>query len=216
VDLASSYDDDTIRKGLGQLELQQVNSLSHDDVVHLEKMKLRTGNLKEVGKDHCHLSLCCPISIGELSPFAIALKIAIHKGHIAILIGFLQSTATSSQHSLAGLDFILDTLGFLTENLTARFASHRTQATLAEMVGKCTTRLRMHIVDNDLSKHPPHTDVARRIHGIVEMLFSVLGTIGDPSVISNAKAICGEYLAIDPACEGAKQALQKVGLWAHL
>jgi hypothetical protein len=208
VDTESSYNDDAIIHGLGQLELQRVDLLSQDDVQHLGKLMLCAEIPREVGKDHC-------LSTAESSRFTLALRVAIHNGHIAILIGFLQSIVTSSLSSLAGLDFILETLNFLTENLTVRFASRHTQAVLAEMVGKCTTKFRMHIIDEGLPKNSD-TGVTERIRCIVDALFGVLGTIGDPDVIPNAKAIINGSLALDPAYGGAEQSLRKVRLCISL
>lgn len=199
VDTESSYED------VIKLELQQVDLLSQDDVHHLEKPALR--NLEHGGKDRCACGHCD--STPESSRFVLASRIAIHRGHLVILVGFLQSIATSSLPSLAGLDFILETLNFLTENLVARLASHHIQAVLAEMVGKCARMYCMLVTDEGLLKFSDK-EVTRRIRSIVDALFGVLSTIGDPDVISYTKAIITEYLAHDPTCGGAEQTLRKV------
>lgn len=183
--------DDTLNSE-GCPEQQHLDLLPRDDLRRLEKLELRTSRGK------------------QLSKFALALKITLNRGHIAVLISFIYFIASSPLPTLAGIDLILETLHFLTQNLTARFASRRTQIMLTSIAGKCTTKLH-----TDLGKLGVSNSSDReRGRSIINLLFSVMASVGDPDVVINTKAIVRDYLRqCDSTCVGAIETLRKVLLY---
>ena len=64
-------------------------------------------------------------------------KLALNRGHIIIIIAFLQSLAASSLPTAVALEFVVETMHFLTRDLQARFSTRDAQSALVDVAGKC-------------------------------------------------------------------------------
>lgn len=163
--------------------------LSQDDIRRLGRLELRTSRGK------------------QFSDFALVLKITLSRGHIAVLVAFISFVANSAFPTFPALEFIAETLHFLTQNLSARFASHRTQALLADTVRKCAFKLHTGIGHINISS----SSDKQVGHNIINMLLSTLASIGDPDVVTDAKAVISDYLEqCDSKCKAATDTLKMV------
>lgn len=146
---------------------------------------------------------------GQLSRFPVALKILLNQGHLAILVSFLHFISVSPPPSRASLDPILQTIQFIEQNATVRWASHSIQASLVSMTGKCATKLHMDLVQRNPS-NPPDLDRIGHVRNILDILFGIIGTVSDSAVAQDAAAIVRAHVALDPLCKGATTALRLV------
>lgn len=172
-----------------------IEQLTPDELQLLERLELRT-------------------SRGMLLRFKYSLpKMALSRGHMVILIAFLNSIAISLSFSLSGLHFVLDTLKFITRNLSARFASRDGQAALVKSANACIKKLySSRTVEDTLHSAESHRDIDRLIciRNIIEIVLVILGTVRHPDVLEDAKVVIRGYLEQQPHCDSAINALRKV------
>jgi hypothetical protein len=125
------------------------------------------------------------------------------------------------------LEFALETLRFVADNLTARFFIRIAQSLIIELVkqyinlnppvpaDEATDEVASDGVKSyHSSSDEEDADVSSKpeiiCENILNILFDVLSTIGDPNSIDQAKAILRSHLEIIPNSEAGAKALQKV------
>ena len=191
----SSPSDDELRdvRAFAQGKVDQIAQLCYllqpDEVQCLEKLDCRPSKRKSLAKCTSHG------------------KVALSRGHIVVLISLLYYMKTASIPA-EELEYTLETLQFVAHNLTARFSSGMAQASVVDLAGQY---IHLHPPTHADNTGSSTTDEPGTGEIIMDIIFDILGTIGDPKVINNVKGILNNYLAIIPSNKAAANALRKVG-----
>lgn len=172
---------DSFNKGESHLK-----QLPPDDRRALENFELRMSAFKTVPPH----------------PVPLHLKLIVNRGHAAALVRVLHAFVDlPSLTSADEIDFALETLNFVTSGLSARFCSALIQRHLVQLIGNL---LRMVYPPDPLNL----THNMRRSSNVA--FFNVLGTLGDPAAISDAKQVLAWYLDEVEIDSVASQVLCKV------
>lgn len=176
------------------------------------------------------------------SDFILPAKVILSQGHVGLVIGFLYSIQGRVLDDDL-LDLTLDILTLLTRHLTACFSNNSAQTILARLVGAVAQNLhanavqRQKTMDDHLDEMFDNTSSdrqsvsARKLrsdperHGtsdvilkIIQTLFHLLGTIGDPESLPIAKAVLQSFIddpmTLESVSEEALSTLTKVRLFA--
>lgn len=187
-----AWPDDLALHQWATLSKELIDRLPLEELQLLERLELRT-------------------SQGLLLRFRFSLpKLALSRGHIVILIAFLQSLTASPLPTTAAFGFVVETMDFLIHNLHARFSTRDAQSALVDVAGECLKHVHSSMTHTNLAYSSQSQSHSGYIHNIVDNIFNVLGTIGHPAVIDTAKQLINEYLALGSSCDSAIQALRKV------
>jgi hypothetical protein len=178
-----------------QRKVDQIVQLCHmlqpDELQCLETLELRSSKRKSLAKGRSHAN------------------VALSRGQIAVLISllyYMKTTATPEDE----LENTLETLRFVAHNLTARFSSRTAQVLVVDLAGQYIQLHHPIPADNTELDGSSSTDEPETTEQIMDIIFNVLGTIGDPNVIDYAKGILKNHLAVIPNNKAAANALQKV------
>lgn len=180
----------------------------------------------------------CTTSGENTSDFALPMKIVLSQGRTVTLIAFLQFLVVRKS-PLSDPELTLDTLQIIARDLTVRFASHTAQSLLVELTAKLYDILRRqlnHLARKaSMDKSDGYLDGPRHVHAdpfhllrksptttqpkdciiqIIIIILDIIGTIGDPESIDNAKAVVERLISnprtLKPICKAAISCFAKV------
>jgi hypothetical protein len=127
-------------------------------------------------------------------------KYALTRAHTVTLIAFPQSmTKSRLPDEKKSLQINFDTLQFITASTLAKFSSQDAQAFLVELLENVVDGL-----------YHNYGDSPSIVSDIMDVLFDVLGTVGDPPSVVRAKALVNRHLIRQLRCEGALRARHQV------
>jgi hypothetical protein len=171
----------------------QLSSLLFSEQQFLDQLDLRTSKrVVPVGDQ----------SLSTSKSYGIPLrwKYALTRAHTVTLIAFLRSmTKSRLPDESNSLQMNLDTLQFIMPSTLSRFSSPDVQALLVELLETVVDGL-----------YHNYGDSPSIVPDIIDVLFDVLGTVGDAPSSVHAKALVSRHLIRQPWCEGALRARRQV------
>ena len=131
-------------------------------------------------------------------------KLTLTRGRTVILLAFLQSMVAFE--SVNPDQELLETLHFISKSTLPRFASPTTQRLLV--------KLSRQFIGNLMVRH--FVGQEEFVRGrIIETLFDVLHTVGDPESMVEVRKIIRDYLDGDPVSEQSRRVLETVCVLFH-
>jgi hypothetical protein len=188
--------------------------------------------------------LLCTTGGTNTSDFALSAKIVLSQGRTVVLIALLHSIVIRRSSSPLDLELTLDILQLIGKDLTIQFASHTAQALVVEMISKAHKNFRRRIsllsnlhVSTSLNRSNDNLSNIHDIYGdpfnlfgkskessrsrecmikMILIFIDILGTVGDPETLEQAKFTVDEFIhdypavAPRPVREAARNILQEV------